>query len=124
MSNDSTPVNQNSERKTLLLAVIAGVCGNALLSSVTLSEVTFSIFPLIALALAVQMLYQNYLANPVAEDIPMLGLACFFVGAFGHSAFLKAKFPEVGSNFFAIVVTLGLLMWVANKMGYFSKKEQ
>lgn len=125
MSNDSTtPVNQNSERKTLLLAVIAGMCGNALLSSVTLSEITFSIFPLIALVLAMQMLYQNYLANPVAEDIPMLGLACFFVGAFGHSAFIKAKYPEVGSNFFAILVTMILLAWVGKKMGYLNKNAQ
>ncbi|GLO62268.1 membrane protein [Vibrio sp. MACH09] len=124
MSSDSTPVNQYSERKTLLLAVIAGMCGNALLSSVTLSEVSFSIFPLIALALAAQMLYQNYLTNPVAEDIPLLGLACFFVGAFGHSAFLKAKYPEVGSNFFAILVTMLLLMWVGKKMGYLNRKEQ
>ncbi|WCE29608.1 YijD family membrane protein [Vibrio sp. SCSIO 43137] len=123
MSNDSTPVNQNSERKTLLLAVVAGMCGNALLSSVTLSEVSFSIFPLIALVLAVQMLYQNYLSNPVAEEIPMIGLACFFVGAFGHSAFVKAQFPEVGSNFFAIMVTMLLLAWVGKKMGYLNKKE-
>ncbi len=124
MSNDSTTMTHNSERKTLLLAVIAGMCGNALLSSVTLNEISFSIFPLIALVLAVQMLYQNYLANPVAEDIPMLGLACFFVGAFGHSAFIKAKYPEVGSNFFAIVVTLILLAWVGKRMGYLAKKEQ
>ena len=124
MSNDSTPMTHNSERKTLFLAVIAGMCGNALLSSVTLNEISFSIFPLIALILAVQMLYQNYLANPVAEDIPMLGLACFFVGAFGHSAFIKAKYPEVGSNFFAIVVTLILLAWVGKRMGYLAKKEQ
>ena len=124
MSNDSTPMTHNSERKTLFLAVIAGMCGNALLSSVTLNEISFSIFPLIALILAVQMLYQNYLANPVAEDIPMLGLACFFVGAFGHSAFIKAKYPEVGSNFFAIVVTLILLAWVGKRMGYLAKREQ
>lgn len=123
MSNDSTPANQHSERKTLLLAVVAGMCGNALLSSVTLSEVSFSIFPLIALVLAVQMLYQNYLSNPVAEEIPMIGLACFFVGAFGHSAFVKAQFPEVGSNFFAIMVTMLLLAWVGKKMGYLNKKE-
>lgn len=91
MSNENNTVNRGSERKTLVLAVIAGVCGDALLSWVTMSEVGFSIFPLIALVLAVQALYQEYLTNPVSEDIPLVGLACFFVGAFGHSAFVKAQ---------------------------------
>ena len=39
-----------SEKKTLILALVAGMCGDALLSWLTMSEVSFSIFPLIALA--------------------------------------------------------------------------
>ncbi|UTT83614.1 YijD family membrane protein [Vibrio pelagius] len=121
MSNEKNTVNRGSERKTLVLALVAGVCGDALLSWVTMSEVGFSIFPLIALVLAVQALYQEYLANPVSEDIPLVGLACFFVGAFGHSAFVKAQHPEAGSNFFAIVVAMLLLAWVGKKLGFMSK---
>ena len=121
MSNEKNTVNRGSERKTLVLALVAGVCGDALLSWVTMSEVGFSIFPLIALVLAVQALYQEYLANPVSEDIPLLGLACFFVGAFGHSAFVKAQHPEAGSNFFAIIVAMLLLAWVGKKLGFMSK---
>ncbi|MDF4793411.1 DUF1422 family protein, partial [Vibrio parahaemolyticus] len=49
-----------SEKKTLILALVAGMCGDALLSWLTMSEVSFSIFPLIALVLAVQALYQEY----------------------------------------------------------------
>ena len=109
MSNENNTVNRGSERKTLVLAVVAGVCGDALLSWVTMSEVGFSIFPLIALVLAVQALYQEYLTNPVSEDIPLVGLACFFVGAFGHSAFVKAQHPDAGSNFFTIIVAMLLL---------------
>ncbi|MEZ8386626.1 DUF1422 family protein, partial [Vibrio splendidus] len=45
MSNENNTVNRGSERKTLVLAVVAGVCGDALLSWVTMSEVGFSIFP-------------------------------------------------------------------------------
>ncbi len=121
MSNENNTVNRGSERKTLVLAVVAGVCGDALLSWVTMSEVGFSIFPLIALVLAVQALYQEYLTNPVSEDIPLVGLACFFVGAFGHSAFVKAQYPDAGSNFFAIIVAMLLLAWIGKKLGFIGK---
>lgn len=131
MSHESSPEKLSSsncksvgcsERKTLILAIIAGMCSNAIISSMLHSAVTFSIFSVIALALSLQMLYQDYLRNPVAEDIPMIGLACFFVGVFGHSAFLKAQHPEIGSNFFAIMITLLLLLWVGRKLGYIKKK--
>ncbi|MGD8113030.1 YijD family membrane protein [Vibrio sp. TRT 21S02] len=121
MSNEINQVNRGSEKKTLVLAVIAGMCGDALLSWLTMSEVSFSIFPLIALVLSVQALYQEYLRNPVSEDIPLVGLACFFVGAFGHSAFIKAQYPDSGSNFFAIIVSLLLLLWIGKKMGFMSR---
>ncbi len=118
MSNENKALSRSSEKKTLVLALITGMCGNAILSWLTMSEVTFSIFPLIALVLAVQGLYQEYLNHPVSEDIPLVGLACFFVGAFGHSAFVKAQYPEAGSNFFAIMVALVLLAWIGKKLGY------
>lgn len=79
MSNDTeNNVNRSSERKTLVLALITGMCGDAILSWLTMSEVSFSIFPIIALVLAVQALYREYLNHPVSEEIPLVGLACFF----------------------------------------------
>jgi hypothetical protein len=122
MSNEVSSENRESGKKTLVLALIAGMCGNAMLSWLTISEVTFSIFPLIALVLSVQALYQEYLRNPIPEDVPMVGLAAFFVGAFGHSAFTKAQYPEAGSNFIAIMVVLVLLFWIGKKMGYILKE--
>ncbi|MCW8335421.1 YijD family membrane protein [Vibrio sp. SCSIO 43135] len=124
MSNDSNLVNRGSERKTLILALIAGMCGDALLSWMTMSEVSFSIFPLIALVLSVQALYQEYLRSPVSEDIPLVSLACFFVGAFGHSAFIKAQHPDSGSNFIAIMVVLLLMLWIGKKMGFFARNAE
>ncbi|ELO1780501.1 YijD family membrane protein [Vibrio fluvialis] len=121
MSKESNKTNHGSERKTLVLALIAGMCGDALLSWMTMREVSFSIFPLIALVLSVQALYQEYLRHPVSEDIPLVGLACFFVGAFGHNAFVKAQYPDSGSNFFAIVVALLLLVWIGRKLGYLGR---
>ncbi|USD32390.1 MULTISPECIES: YijD family membrane protein [Vibrio] len=121
MSNEVNQINRGSEKKTLVLALVAGMCGDALLSWLTMSEVSFSIFPLIALVLSVQTLYQEYLRNPVSEDIPLVGLACFFVGAFGHSAFVKAQHPDAGSNFFAIIVSLLLLLWIGKKLGFMGR---
>ncbi len=72
MSNEVSSENRESGKKTLVLALIAGMCGNAMLSWLTISEVTFSIFPLIALVLSVQALYQEYLRNPIPEDFPMV----------------------------------------------------
>lgn len=123
MSNDSTPNHAKSERKALILAVIAGMCSNAILSSMMLEQVSFSIFSLIALVLSVQVLYQDYLKNPVAEDIPLVGLACFFVGAFGYSAYIKAQYPETGSNFLAIVISMLLLLWVGKRLGFLNKND-
>ncbi len=113
--------HQGSDRKTLVLALITGMSGDALLSWITMSEVSFSIFPLITLVLAVQALYQEYLRNPVAEDIPLVGLACFFVGAFGHSAFLKAQYPDTGSNLLSLLIVLVLLLWIGKKLGFIGR---
>lgn len=123
MSNENNPVSRCSERKTLLMALIAGMSGDALLSWLTMSEVTFSIFPLISLVLAVYVLYQEYLRRPVSEDIPLVGLACFFVGAFGHSAFIKAQYPEAGTNFWSIIIVLALLLWIGSKLGLLGRKK-
>ena len=120
MSNE-THGEKNTELKNLVLALVAGMCCDAILSWLTMSQVGFSIFPVIALVLSVQSLYQEYLKKPVSEDFPLVGLASFFVGVFGHSAFLKAQYPDSGSNFFAIVVVLVLMIWIGKKMGYFGK---
>ncbi|MCG3758227.1 YijD family membrane protein [Vibrio cincinnatiensis] len=114
--------HQGSDRKTLVLALITGMSGDALLSWMTMSEVSFSIFPLITLVLAVQALYQEYLRHPVAEDIPLVGLACFFVGAFGHSAFLKAQYPDTGSNLLSLLIVLVLLLWIGKKLGFIGRR--
>lgn len=112
-----TKEHVKTERKTLILALVSGVCGNALLAGLTVSQVAFSIFPVIALVLAVQALYQEYLRKPMPEGTPLMSLACFFVGAFGYSAFLRMLNPDMGSNYFAIIVSMSLLLWVAVKGG-------
>lgn len=110
-----------SDKKSLLLALVSGMSANALLSAISVTNFSFSIFPLICLVLAIQMMYQHYLTKPLDEDFPMLGLGSFFIGFFGHSAFVKAQYPEAGTNFFSIVVTMLLLFWVGRRLGYLGK---
>ncbi|KXI22847.1 YijD family membrane protein [Photobacterium sanguinicancri] len=113
-----------AERKTLILSLLAGLCGNATLAVFTSSAVAFSVFPVIAFAMAVYCLYQEYLTKPMSEGTPAIAFACFLVGAFGYSSFLRAQMPEMGSNFLPLMISLGLLFWVAVKLGVMGKKEE
>ena len=119
-----TNENSRNERKTLVLSVITGLSLNAVWVGFTVTEVAFSIFPIIALVLAAQGLYQEYLRQPESEDTSLIAVACFFVGLFGHSAFVKAQYPEMGGDFFSILVALSLLLWIAVKMGFLKKKDE
>lgn len=106
-----------AERKTLVLSLLAGLCGNATLAVLTSGAVSFSVFPVIAFGLAVYCLYQEYLSKPMAEGTPAIAFACFLVGAFGYSAFLRAQMPDMGSNYLPLIIVLALLIWVAYKLG-------
>ena len=110
-----TPVR--AERKTLILSLVAGFCGNAALAAMTSSYVVFSCFPIIAFLLAVYALYQEYLTKPMIDGAPAIATACFFVGVFGSSAFLRAEMPVIGSNYFPLMIMLVLLFWVVHKLG-------
>ncbi|UTV27622.1 YijD family membrane protein [Photobacterium atrarenae] len=112
-----------AERKTLLLSFLAGLCGNATLAVFTSSAVPFSIFPVIAFGLAVYCLYQEYLSKPMTEGTPAIAFACFLAGAFGYSGFMRAQLPDMGSNFLPLMITLGLLVWVAYKLGIMTPKK-
>ncbi|CZF81963.1 MULTISPECIES: YijD family membrane protein [Grimontia] len=119
--------NHQSERKFLLLAVIAGLCGSASLATLFIDSVAFSIFPIIAFVLAVYCFYQQHVNQPLTDGTPLIAFACFLVGAFGYSAFVRMQVPELGGNFFSIIVTMLLIFWVAFKMGWLSvggKKEE
>ncbi|WP_394213039.1 YijD family membrane protein [Enterovibrio calviensis] len=118
--------NHQSERKFLLLAVLAGLCGSATLATLFIDSVAFSIFPVIAFVLSVYCFYQQHVNQPLTEGTPLIAFACFLVGAFGYSAFVRMQIPELGGNFFSIIVTMLLVFWVAQKMGWFAmgKKEE
>ncbi|MEI8608625.1 YijD family membrane protein [Enterovibrio norvegicus] len=116
--------NHQSERKFLLLAVIAGLCGSATLSTLFVDGVAFSIFPIIAFVLSIYCFYQQHLTQPLTEGTPLIAFACFLVGAFGYSAFVRMQMPDIGGNFFSIIVTMILAFWIFHRMGWLKGKKE
>ncbi|MFD2179129.1 YijD family membrane protein [Veronia pacifica] len=114
--------NSHSERKFLVLATLAGICGSASVATLFVSSVSFSFFPIIAFALAVYCFYQQHQNQPLTEGTPLIAFACFLVGAFGYSAFIRMQVPDLGSNFFSIIITMALGLWVCHKTGVFDNQ--
>ncbi|EQB2599626.1 YijD family membrane protein [Aeromonas salmonicida] len=112
-------------KKPLLLALLVGICGDASLSALTEPAVPFSFFPMIALVLAVYQLYQHYRHVSLEGNTPVCMLLCFFIGGFGHAALVKVQYPELGSNFFSLIMMLLLLAVLSIKLGIsVGKKEK
>lgn len=111
-------------KKSLLLALLVGICGDATLSGLTESVASFSFFPLIALALAAYQLYQHYQQEPMEGNTPVCLMLCFFIGVFGHTALFKVEYPELGSNFFSLIATLLLLAALSVKLGVGKKAKE
>ena len=112
-------------KKPLVLALLAGICGDASLVVLTSSQVPFSLFPIIAFLLAAYQLFQHYQQEPMVGNTPVCTLLCFFIGTFGHSVLLKVQYPEMGSNFFSLIMMLLLLATLSIKLGLsIGKKEK
>lgn len=104
------------ENGTLLLAFIAGLSINGSFAALFSTVVPFSIFPLIALALAVYCLHQRYLNQPMSEGMPTLVAACFLLGILAFSAYVRAEYPQIGSNFLPAIVSVALVFWIGLKL--------
>ena len=112
-------------KKPLLLALRVGICGDASLSALPAPAVPFSFFPMIALVLAAYQLYQHYRHVSLEGNTPVCMLLCFFIGGFGHAALVKVQYPELGSNFFSLIMMLLLLAVLSIKLGIsVGKKEK
>ncbi|MGL4250016.1 MAG: YijD family membrane protein [Aeromonas sp.] len=112
-------------KKPLALAMLIGICGNASLAVLTNPVVPFSFFPLIALWLAAYLLLQHYRHEAMVGNTPICTLLCFLIGVFGYSALLKVQYPQLGSNFFSLILMLLLLAVLSIKLGLsLGKKER
>ena len=111
-----------SERKFLFLALIAGICFSASIAVLFNDNFTFSVFPVVAFCLSLLAFYQQHEVQPLTEGTPLLTLACFLVGTFGYSAFIRMQMPDLGSNFFLLLLTMALVIWIVYKLNSAKQK--
>ncbi|MBP6124234.1 MULTISPECIES: YijD family membrane protein [Providencia] len=104
--------HKSYERSTLLLALVIGLSTHGTFSALFNSLVEFSIFPVIALVLAVYCLHQRYLHQAMPMGLPKFVAGSFFIGIFGYAAILRVQHPEVGSNFIPSTVIVILALWM------------
>ena len=100
----------------LFYAFLIGLSLNACLSTFTITQVTFSIFPFLTLFFAVNYFYGLYIKESDSEESVRPAWATFFMGIFSYSAFTGALYPELGSNFISITITLVLGIWLMYKL--------
>lgn len=104
------------DKGTLLMAFITGLAINGSFSVLFSTFVPFSIFPLIALGLAVWNLHQRYLHCNMPDGIPALAAAFFLLGILAYSSLVRAEYPEIGSNFLPVVLMVALVFWIGLKI--------
>ncbi|RWR03252.1 hypothetical protein ED28_04280 [[Pantoea] beijingensis] len=104
------------DRGTLLLAFISGLSINGSFSVLFSSIVPFSIFPIIALGLAVWCLHQRYLNRAMPEGMPSLAAAFFLLGVLLYSAIVRAEYPDIGSNFIPVILMVALIFWIGLRL--------
>jgi len=110
----------SQDRAVLIFSLIAGASANATLSGITLTEVAFSIFPLLCCLLAFYCMLQQYKTRAIEGDIPLLTGASFIVGALGYAVCIRVQEPEIGSNFFPLMVCMAIIFWMLHRVGLFS----
>ena len=90
-----------------------------------MSDVVFSIFPLIALVLSATSHYiKSILTKPLAEDSTFSWLSVFLCWClWSFSIYVKAQYPDAGFKFLCDRSRLLflLLAWIGKKMGYIGK---
>ena len=109
------------ENKVLIFSLLAGASANATLAGLTLEQVSFSIFPIVACILAFYCMLDEYQSRSLDGVIPVLTGASFLVGALGYSVFIRVAFPEIGNNFLPLMVCMAIIFYMFHKMGLFSK---
>jgi len=107
--------------KILTFSLIAGLSTNALLSGLTITQVELSVFPLLSCVLAFYCMLQEYKERAIEGDIPLLTAASFIVGALSYSVCIRVVKPEIGSNFFPLIVCMALIFWMCHKLGLFKR---
>ncbi len=107
--------------KWLAYTFLIGLSANACFSILTITLVPFSPFPFLTLFFAVNHFYGLYIKEAHNEISVRPAWGAFFIGIFSYSAFLGAQYPELGSNFISITLTLILSIWLMYKLMFGDK---
>lgn len=106
----------NQDNGTLVLSLIAGLSISGTFDALFSSVVAFSIFPIIALVLAVYCLHVRYHKGEMPKGLPGMAAACFLLGLLLYSTIVRAEYPELGSNFLPSLICVALVMWIGVKL--------
>ena len=113
--------SSSQDTKVLVFSLIAGAGANATLAGLTLEQVSFSVFPILTCVLAFYCMLSEYQTRALEGDIPLLTGASFLVGALSYSVSIRVVFPEIGNNFFPLMVCMVIVFFIFHKMGLFAK---
>lgn len=106
----------NQDNGTLVLSLIAGLSISGTFDALFSSVVAFSIFPIIALVLAVYCLHVRYRKGEMPKGLPGMAAACFLLGLLLYSTIVRAEYPELGSNFLPSLICVALVLWIGVKL--------
>lgn len=106
----------NQDNGTLVLSLIAGLSISGTFDALFSSVVAFSIFPIIALVLAVYCLHVRYHKGEMPKGLPGMAAACFLLGLLLYSTIVRAEYPELGSNFLPSLICVALVLWIGVKL--------
>lgn len=106
----------NQDNGTLVLALISGLSISGTFAAFFSTVVTFSIFPIITLVLALYCLHLRYHQGEMSKGLPTLAAISFLLGMLLHSTIIRAEYPQIGSNFLPSVICVVLFFWIGAKL--------
>lgn len=107
--------------KWLAYTFLIGLSANACFSILTVTQAPLSPFPFLTLFFAVNHFYRMYIKDAGNEISIRPAWAAFFLGVFSYAAVQGAQYPELGSNFISITLTLALTIWLMYKLMFGDK---
>ena len=108
--------------KWLTYAFIIGLSLSACYAMLTIQAIHFSPFVFLTLFLSVNHFYGFYIKEDDNEVSVKPAWGAFFIGMFSYSAFLGIQYPELGSNFLSVALTLILTIWLTYKLMFGDKR--
>ena len=107
--------------KWLIYTFLIGLSICACFSILTVTQVSFSIFPFLTLFFTISKFYDLYINEGNDEASVGPAWAAFLIGIFSYRALMAAHYPELGSNFISITITLLLCIWLMYKLMFGDK---